>query len=53
MMGLFQNLVAIQHEIYLAVAERIGDFARTGYWTLLAAYLPMASCQFIASPRRS
>ena len=28
MMGLFQDLVAIQREIYLAFADRIGDFAR-------------------------
>jgi nickel/cobalt exporter len=41
MMGLFQDLVAIQREIYLAFADRIGDFAKTGNWTLLAAYLPM------------
>ncbi len=41
MMGLFQDLVAIQREIYLAFAERIGNFAKTGDWTLLAAYLPM------------
>lgn len=41
MMGLFQDLVAIQREIYLAFADRIGDFAKTGDWTLLAAYLPM------------
>jgi hypothetical protein len=37
----FQDLVAIQREIYLAFADRIGDFAKTGDWTLLAAYLPM------------
>jgi nickel/cobalt exporter len=41
MMGLFQDLVAIQREIYLAFADRIGDFAKTGDWTLLVAYLPM------------
>ena len=41
MMGLFQDLVAIQREIYLVFADRIGDFAKTGDWTLLAAYLPM------------
>jgi len=40
MMGLFKDLVAIQREIYLAFADRIGDFARTSDWTLLAAYLP-------------
>jgi hypothetical protein len=39
-MGLLPDLVAIQREIYLACADRIGDFARTGDWTLLAAYLP-------------
>lgn len=41
MMGLFQELVAIQREIYLAFADRIGDFAKTGNWSLLIAYLPM------------
>jgi ABC-type nickel/cobalt efflux system permease component RcnA len=41
MIGLFQDLIAIQREIYLAFADRIGDFATTGDWTLLAAYLPM------------
>ncbi|MBU2147708.1 MAG: ABC transporter permease [Alphaproteobacteria bacterium] len=38
---MFQDLVAVQREIYLAFADRIGDFARTGDWKLLAAYLPM------------
>jgi ABC-type nickel/cobalt efflux system permease component RcnA len=41
MMALFQVLVAIQREIYLAFADRIGTFARTGDWSVLAAYLPM------------
>jgi ABC-type nickel/cobalt efflux system permease component RcnA len=41
MMGLFQDLVAIQREIYLAFADRIREFAETGDWALLAAYLPM------------
>ena len=41
MIGLFQDLVVVQREIYLAFADRIGDFARTGDWKLLAAYLPM------------
>jgi ABC-type nickel/cobalt efflux system permease component RcnA len=41
MMGLFQDLIALQREIYLAFADRIGTFAQTGDWTLLAAYLPM------------
>ena len=41
MMGLLQELVAIQREIYLAFADRIGNFAETGDWQLLAAYLPM------------
>jgi len=40
-MGLLQELVAIQREIYLAFADRIGNFAETGDWQLLAAYLPM------------
>lgn len=41
MMWLFQELVAIQREIYLAFADRIRTFAETGDWQLLAAYLPM------------
>jgi nickel/cobalt exporter len=41
MMGLLQDLVAIQREIYLAFADRISEFAASGDWTLLAAYLPM------------
>jgi len=41
MIALFQDLVAIQREIYLAFADRIGDFAKTGNWSLLVAYLPM------------
>jgi nickel/cobalt exporter len=43
MMGLFHDMVAIQREIYLAFADRIGDFAKTGDSRLLAAYLPMGS----------
>lgn len=41
MIGLFQDLVAFQREIYLAFAERIKAFAETGEWSVLAAYLPM------------
>jgi ABC-type nickel/cobalt efflux system permease component RcnA len=41
MRGLFHDLVAIQREIYLAFADRIDDFAKTGDWALLSAYLPM------------
>lgn len=41
MTALFQELVAVQREIYLAFADRIGGFAETGDWRLLAAYLPM------------
>lgn len=41
MMGLFQDLVAIQREIYLAFADHIREFEETGNWSLLAAYLPM------------
>lgn len=41
MWGLFQDLVAIQREIYLAFADRIRAFAETGDWMLLASYLPM------------
>ncbi len=41
MIGLFQDLVAIQREIYQSFADRIGAFAQTGDWTLLATYLPM------------
>lgn len=40
MMGLFQDLVAIQREIYLAFADHIKEFAGTGDWSLLLAYLP-------------
>ncbi|MES0022395.1 MULTISPECIES: ABC transporter permease [unclassified Mesorhizobium] len=40
-MFLFQHLIAIQREIYLAFADRIGSFAKTGDWAVLAAYLPM------------
>ncbi len=43
MMGLFQDLVAIQREIYLAFADRIREFAETGDWALLAAYLPIGA----------
>ena len=42
MMGLLQELVATQCEIYLAFADRIGNFAETGEWQLLAAMLPLA-----------
>jgi ABC-type nickel/cobalt efflux system permease component RcnA len=41
MWGLFQDLVAVQREIYLAFADRIRTFAETGDWMLLASYLPM------------
>lgn len=41
MWGFFQDLVAIQREIHLAYADRIRAFAETGYWMLLASYLPM------------
>ncbi|WP_122523197.1 ABC transporter permease [Pannonibacter phragmitetus] len=41
MWGIYQDLVAIQREIYLAFADRIGVFAATGDWHQLAAYLPM------------
>ncbi len=37
----YQQLVALQREIYLSFADRIGSFASTGDWTLLASYLPM------------
>ncbi|MBX3582677.1 MAG: ABC transporter permease [Rhizobiaceae bacterium] len=38
---MFQDLVAIQREIYLAFADRIKAFAESGDWSLLATYLPM------------
>lgn len=41
MWGFFQDLVAIQREIYLAFADRTRAFAETGDWMLLASYLPM------------
>lgn len=41
MMWLFQDLVAIQRDIYFAFADRIREFAETGDWALLVAYLPM------------
>jgi ABC-type nickel/cobalt efflux system permease component RcnA len=34
-------VIAIQRDIYTSVADRIGTFAETGDWGLLAAYLPM------------
>ena len=40
-MDLFQYLVSVQRDIYLAFADKIGIFARTGDWSLLAFYLPM------------
>ena len=40
-MYLFQSLIAIQRDIYLAFADRTGAFAQTGDWSALAAYLPM------------
>jgi ABC-type nickel/cobalt efflux system permease component RcnA len=41
MWQLYQQLVAVQRDIYLAFADRIGAFAETGDWQLLATYLPM------------
>jgi nickel/cobalt transporter (NicO) family protein len=41
MWAFFQELVALQREIYLAFGDRIGQFAATGDWGVLAAYLPM------------
>jgi ABC-type nickel/cobalt efflux system permease component RcnA len=41
MWQLYQELVALQREIYLAFADRIGSFASTGNWSELAIYLPM------------
>jgi ABC-type nickel/cobalt efflux system permease component RcnA len=40
-MYLFHYLVSIQRDIYLTFADKIGAFARTGDWWLLAVYLPM------------
>lgn len=39
MTGLFQEVIAIQREIYLTLADRIGSFAEIGDWRPLAAYL--------------
>lgn len=36
--------MVIQREVYLAFADGIRDFSKTGDWTLLAAHLPMGSC---------
>jgi len=55
MWGLYQELIAVQREIYLAFAERIGTFASTGDWQQLAVYLPMGILFRAASdagPRR-
>ncbi|MBN8993599.1 MAG: ABC transporter permease [Rhizobiales bacterium] len=41
MWQLYQQLVAVQREIYLTFASHIRTFAETGDWTLLATYLPM------------
>lgn len=41
MWGLYQDLIALQREIYLSFADRIGTFAVTGDWSQLAVYLPM------------
>lgn len=41
MWQLYQQLVALQREIYLTFASHIRSFAETGDWTLLASYLPM------------
>lgn len=41
MWQLYQELVALQREIYLTFADRIGSFASTGNWSELAIYLPM------------
>lgn len=38
---IYFQLAALQREIYLAFGDRIGQFAATGDWGLLVAYLPM------------
>lgn len=38
---MWQDLIALQREIYLAFGDHIGQFASTGDWSVLAAYLPM------------
>lgn len=40
-MPFFDLVVAIQRDIYTSFADRIGTFAETGDWMLLAAYLPI------------
>jgi nickel/cobalt transporter (NicO) family protein len=39
--AIYYQLAALQREIYLAFGDRIGQFAATGNWGVLAAYLPM------------
>jgi nickel/cobalt transporter (NicO) family protein len=38
---MFQKIAELQRDIYLAFAERIGDFAASGDWTQLAIFLPV------------
>ena len=38
---LFAQAVSVQRDIYLAFADRIGNFAETGDWSQLLVYLPM------------
>ncbi|MFN4088063.1 MAG: hypothetical protein ACK4QW_03330 [Alphaproteobacteria bacterium] len=37
----YQELVALQREIYLSFGDRVSQFAATGDWGVLATYLPM------------
>lgn len=41
MMGLMQDIIGFQREIYLAFADQIAAFARGGGWTAFLLYLPM------------
>lgn len=41
MLGFYQEIAALQREIYLSFGDRIGSFAATGDWSALAVYLPM------------
>lgn len=38
---LFQSMIEVQRDIYLAFAERIKLYAETGDWSQLAVFLPM------------
>lgn len=41
MYGLYQDLIAIQRDLYLALADRIRDYASTGDCSVLATFVPI------------